>query len=92
MALRITCIDKDDRYSPHERIQSVGGLNRDGTRWRVTLEEAIDGIEAGRYRFHVQVGARTVNVLVVEHEGRKYLKTEADGYVPDNLFSLPGCP
>ena len=91
MSLRITCIDKDDRYSPHERIQNVGGLNRDGTRWRLTLDEAIAGIEAGRYAFYVQAGDLSVNIKIAKHERRKYLKTEADGYSPDNLLSLPDC-
>jgi len=92
MSLRITCINKDDRYSPHERIQSIGGLNRDGSHWLLTLDKAIVGIIEGRYTFYVQVGPRSVNVKVAEHEGRKYLKTEADGYSPDNLLSLPECP
>ena len=91
MAIRIDCINKDDRYSPHERIQNVGGPNDDGTRWRITLDEAITGIQEGRWAFYVHAGGRTVNVIVAEHEGRKYLKTEADGYSPDNLLSLPEC-
>jgi Protein of unknown function (DUF3892) len=37
-------------------------------------------------------GGRTVAVIVAFHSGRKYLKTEADGYSPDNLLALPECP
>jgi hypothetical protein len=91
MANRIDCINKDDRYNPHERIQSIGGPKDDGSRWRITLDEAIAGIEAGRWTFYVHAGGRVVDVVVAEHEGRKYLKTEADGYSPDNLLSLPEC-
>lgn len=91
MAYRIDCINKDDHYNPHERIQNVGGPNDDGTRWRITLDEAINGILEGRWSFYVHAGGRSVNVIVAEHEGRKYLKTEADGYSPDNLLSLPEC-
>jgi len=91
VAHRIDCINKDDRYSPHERIQNVGGPNDDGTRWRITLDEAINGILEGRWSFYVHAGGRSVNVIVAEHERRKYLKTEADGYSPDNLLSLPEC-
>ncbi len=91
MAHRIDCINKDDRYSPHERIQNVGGPNDDGTRWGLTLDEAINGILEGRWAFYVHAGGRAVNVIIAEHEGRKYLKTEADGHSPDNLLSLPEC-
>lgn len=91
MAYRIDCINKDDRYSPHERIRNVGGPNGDGTRWWITLDEAIAGILGGRWSFYVHAGGRSVNVVVAEHDGRKYLKTEADGYSPDNLLSLPEC-
>jgi hypothetical protein len=91
MNLRIECINKRERQSPHERIKRVGGRNPDGTRWWLTLDEAIEGIEAGRYAFYVQVEGRTVKVRVAEHRGSHYLKTEADDYSPDNLLALPEC-
>ncbi|NRA05858.1 MAG: DUF3892 domain-containing protein [Nitrosopumilus sp.] len=31
-------------------------------------------------------------MIVVERLGRKYLKTEADGYDPNNLLALGDCP
>jgi hypothetical protein len=91
LSLRVTCIKKANRHSPRERIRRIGGLNNDGTAWWLTVDEAIAGIDAGRYAFHVQVGARMVDVVVAEREGRKYLKTKADGSDPDNLLSLPEC-
>jgi Protein of unknown function (DUF3892) len=91
VSLRITCIEKKDRFSPHERIRKIGGVNKDGTRWWLTQEEAIAGIESGRYSFHVDAGGASVKVVVAEHNHRRYLKTEADGQSPDNLLSLPDC-
>jgi hypothetical protein len=38
------------------------------------------------------VNGRTVWVKVAVHGGRKYLKTENDGYSPDNLLALRDCP
>jgi hypothetical protein len=89
----ISCINKTDRYDPHDRIRSVGGRNGDGTRWKLSQPEAITGIEEGKWSFYVRMNGRNVDVIVaVSRYGNKYLKTEADGEHPNNLLSLPECP
>lgn len=91
--VRISCINKTNRFDPHDRIRSVGGVNADGTNWKLTEDEAIAGIEDGRWDFYVQQAGRTVDVIVARSAaGHKYLKTVADGIQPDNLLSLPECP
>lgn len=90
---RVGCINKTDRYNPHERIRNIGGVNADNTRWKLSQPEAIEGIESGKWSFYVSVNGRTVDVIVaVSQHGHKYLKTTADGDQPNNLLSLPECP
>lgn len=89
----VKCINKSDRYNPHERIINIGGVNPNGERWKLSQQAAIEGIERGEGSFYVTRDGKTVDVIVaVSQYGHKYLKTEADGEHPNNLLSLPECP
>ena len=52
----------------------------------------IRNIESGTVQYYTSVFGRSVWVVVAVHNGRKYLKTTADGYEPNNLLSLRDCP
>lgn len=88
----VKCINKSDRYNVHERITHIGGVNPDGTRWKVSQADAIAGIESEKWKFYVSVKGQTAWVIVSKSaSGNKYLKTENDGEQPNNLLSLPEC-
>lgn len=90
---QVTCIKKSDRQNAHERIQAIGGVNADGTRWSLPQADAIAGIDAGTWRFWVTANGHSVWVIVsTSATGNKYLKTQNDGENPNNLLSLPECP
>lgn len=89
--VQVQCINKSDRLSAHERIRNIGGVHN-GTRWKLSLEDAIAGIEDGRWRFFSSVQGKSVWVVIASLNGRKYLKTENDGEQPNNLLALPECP
>lgn len=85
---QVTCINKDDRYNPYERIQYIGGAG-----WKVSQMNAIIHIDGGTHSYYVSVGGREVDVITaVSPYGHKYLKTRADSLEPNNLLSLPECP
>jgi hypothetical protein len=94
MSHRVTCINKDDRFDPYERITHIGGTTgANGEKpWKITRQEAIEGIESGRWSFFVNQEGRVANVFVATSpNGNKYLRTEADDSEPNNLLSLPEC-
>ena len=86
--VRIACINKSDRDNPWERITHVGGTNA-GTRWKISQEQAIEGIEGRNVAI---LGCRPDNdpvwvIVAISQHGNKYIKTEPDGDQP-NTYSV----
>jgi hypothetical protein len=91
-SIRVDCVVRTDRVSPHHRIRAIGGLSRDGQPWRLGEEAAIAAIEEDRAVFYVEwPRGHRIDVVVGQGLGKTYLKTEADGEVPERLLALPDC-
>jgi hypothetical protein len=85
----VTCINKRGSHlDPHERIEYIGNQNE---QWKLSEDAAIRAIENYTSSFYTQVNGKEADVVVASHNGRKYLRTTADGYRPDNLLSLTEC-
>lgn len=88
---RVSCVNKREHSNPHERILNIGGVNPNGSQWKLSQPEAIRGIQEGMYSFYVTVGGAATEVVVAYHNGNPYLKTVQDTTDLDNLLDLPDC-
>lgn len=96
MAVRITCITKDNgnHENPHAAIQSLGwiedGTAKQGTSTRLQMYDWIKN-QSG----HAYVRDRSGNTARVgtaeTSRGTKYIRTFRDGTWTDNLLALSEC-
>lgn len=92
---QVTCITPDGADAD-QRIDAIGGSsggNGPNGSWRLAIDEAIARIDDRTYEFWTRVDGRVADIVVAQRaNGRRYLKTTADGHEPNNLLSLPTCP
>jgi hypothetical protein len=84
----VSSVHRAYSHDPLERIETIGGVNSDRTRWKLTQEAAIAAIEAGTDEFFFDAGEGPVTLVVLTYRGRKYLKTEREETHPDDLLNL----
>lgn len=83
---QVTCINKQPRENPYERITHLGGAT-----WKWTRESVIQSIEDGTNTFFTNTSGQKTYIGVVDGPHGKYLRTHANGTWNDNLLSLPEC-
>lgn len=89
---QICCVKRSDLGNHDRRIRSIGGVNPDGSRWTISEETAIAGIESGQWNFYVSLAGQAIEVIVVKsRHGGKYIKAAEDRLHPDSLLALPDC-
>ena len=84
----ISVVHRAYSHDPHERVEAIGGVNSDRTRWTLTQAAAIAAIEGGTDEFFVDASGLPIKVIVLTHGGQKYLKSEREKTHPDDLLRL----
>jgi Protein of unknown function (DUF3892) len=84
----VSFISRAYSHDPFELVETIGGLNSDRTRWKLSQAAAIGAIEAGTDEFFVNAEGRPVKLVVLTHQGQKYLRTEREKTHPGELLTL----
>ena len=84
--LEVDCIISDSR-DRDRRIDGIGGKHRDGSRWRLTTDQAIERLKEGTVFFSRPTGKPAVKIISKRRNGRTYLATLADDGTENNLSS-----
>jgi hypothetical protein len=92
LGIRVECVVRREHPSAHHRVQAIGGRSRDGQPWRLSEEATIAAIDNERATFYVEwPQGHRLNVVVGQGLGKRYIKTEGDGELPERLLALPDC-
>ncbi len=84
----VSTISRAYSHDPFERIETIGGVNSDHTRWKMSQTAAIAAIEAGTDEFFVKTDTESVKLVVLVQRGQKYLRSEREKTHPDDLLNL----
>ena len=92
LSVRVDCVTRTDRVSPHHRLRAIGGLDRNGDAWRLSEEAAITAIENEQASFYIErPKGRRIDLVVGQGLGKTFLKAEIDHESPEALLELPDC-
>jgi hypothetical protein len=87
---RVTCVIRRRQGGLSRSIVALGGTDAEGDDWQFSEPQVISAIERGE-TFYVEQDAKQVKLIVATRFGHKYVKTEADTLLTNNLTKLPSC-
>jgi hypothetical protein len=91
--VRIRCINRTGHSAVFQKIRFIGGINEDGSTWKLSQQMAVDLIQSGEYQLYVVVNRKPLAVIVgTSADGQNYLKAEIDTEEPTSLLNSPECP
>lgn len=86
---RIFSVNRSNSHILYEIIMSIGGINSNGTFWKISQSTAVDGILNGKWKFFIINDGVEIEVIVGNSNNRYYLKTVLDYEIPSALLKLP---
>lgn len=89
----VTCIIPDSTGDVDRRIDALGGMEEGG--WVMKEDDVIRGLDSGAFTLYVRaLSALVPQAEVVVRQGlfRRYVTTEPDGLLANNLLHQPRCP
>lgn len=92
MSIRITCVNKPDRFSSHEAISRYGWIEDGTEKSAVTDRQIVVNWVKNDVEAYVRDAQGKVECRVNRSaKGTEFLQTYSDGRFTDNLLSLPEC-
>lgn len=86
---QVFSLNRSNSNIPNEIILSIGGVNSNGTFWRISQTTAIEGILSGKWSFYVLYNGVEIDVVLGKFNNQYYLKSNIDNEIPSVLLSLP---
>lgn len=88
---QISFINRQKSNDAHRQIKNVGGIH-DGRTWIISEGVALAFMTLQMEEYYILDGTKEIDIVFGVFEGKKYLKTVNDLYLPELLLSLPEIP
>ncbi|MBN7818045.1 hypothetical protein [Algoriphagus pacificus] len=89
--LRILCTQKTSSKNNPLEITHIGGVNGRGEKWKITVKEAVEGIQSGNFEFYLVENFAEIPVIVTSENPNSLFAT-GNGFLHNLLEDLPDCP
>ena len=89
---RIFFVKKTTKGPSEGDITHVGGINELGEKWSISIDEAIEGINAGIWEFYLLENFEEIPVNICTlNASETFLTAKGQGYLHNLLEDLPEC-
>ena len=89
---RIFFVKKTTKGPSEGDITHVGGINELGEKWSISIDEAIEGINAGIWEFYLVENFEEIPVNICTlNASETFLTAKGQGYLHNLLEDLPEC-